>query len=78
MKQTIEAIYENGILRPLRRIVATEGQTVRVTVETADDEPAQIDGNGGHKRYDFSDLAGRLKWEGDPVEIQRKLRDEWE
>lgn len=27
--------------------------------------------------YDFSDLAGRLKWEGDPVEYQRTLREEW-
>ena len=38
MKQTMEAIYENGMLRPLRKIEATEGQTVRVTVETADDD----------------------------------------
>ena len=28
-------------------------------------------------RYDFSDLAGRLKWRGDPVTEQRKMRDEW-
>ncbi|MEZ4605431.1 MAG: hypothetical protein R2880_10915 [Deinococcales bacterium] len=27
--------------------------------------------------YDFSDLVGKLKWQGDAVEIQRKLRDEW-
>ena len=31
-----------------------------------------------HKRtYDFSDLAGKLKWQGDAVEMQRSLRDEW-
>jgi hypothetical protein len=28
-------------------------------------------------RYDFSDLAGRLTWQGDAVAIQRTLRDEW-
>jgi hypothetical protein len=28
-------------------------------------------------RYDFSALSGRLKWKGDAVEEQRKLRDEW-
>jgi predicted DNA-binding antitoxin AbrB/MazE fold protein len=78
MKQTTEAIYENGLLRPLRKIEVAEGQMVRVTVETADDEPAGADGGGGQERYDFSDLAGRLKWEGDPLETQRKLRDEWE
>lgn len=27
--------------------------------------------------YDFSDLAGRLQWQGDAVEAQRSLRDEW-
>ncbi|MEG4343946.1 type II toxin-antitoxin system ParD family antitoxin [Microcoleus sp. A003_D6] len=27
--------------------------------------------------YDFSDLAGRLTWQGDAVTMQRNLRDEW-
>lgn len=32
----------------------------------------------GHKaRYDFSDLVGRLSWQGDAVTMQRNLRDEW-
>jgi hypothetical protein len=29
-------------------------------------------------RYNFSDLMGRLSWQGDPVAVQRKLRDEWQ
>lgn len=29
------------------------------------------------KSYDFSDLAGRLSWQGDSVAMQRMLRDEW-
>ncbi|MEB3151066.1 MAG: hypothetical protein VKL60_18860 [Sphaerospermopsis sp.] len=29
------------------------------------------------KKYDFSDLMGRLNWRGDAVEMQRSLRDEW-
>lgn len=29
-------------------------------------------------KYDFSDLAGKLQWEGDAVAEQRKLRDEWD
>jgi len=28
-------------------------------------------------KYDFSDLVGKLKWDIDPVEYQRRLRDEW-
>ena len=27
--------------------------------------------------YDFSDLIGKLEWKGNPVEEQRRLRDEW-
>jgi putative addiction module CopG family antidote len=27
--------------------------------------------------YDFSDLVGRLNWQGEAVIIQRNLRDEW-
>ena len=30
------------------------------------------------KNYDFSDLYGKLDWEGDAVTEQRKLRDEWD
>lgn len=29
------------------------------------------------KKYDFSDLVGKLSWEGDAVSVQRSLRDEW-
>jgi hypothetical protein len=28
-------------------------------------------------KYDFSDLVGRLTWQGDAVAMQRNLRDEW-
>jgi hypothetical protein len=27
--------------------------------------------------YDFSDLAGKLVWQGDALAIQTVLRDEW-
>jgi len=29
------------------------------------------------KKYDFSDVAGKLEWQGDAVQEQRKIRDEW-
>ena len=29
------------------------------------------------KNYDFSDVVGKLEWQGDAVQEQRKLRDEW-
>jgi len=28
--------------------------------------------------YDFSDIAGKLQWDGNAVDIQRALRNEWE
>lgn len=27
--------------------------------------------------YDFSDIAGKLQWNGNPVDTQRSLRNEW-
>jgi hypothetical protein len=32
---------------------------------------------GSKPTYDFSDLVGRLNWQGDAVAMQRELRDEW-
>ena len=32
-KETLEAIYENGVFRPLKRPKVGEGQQVRLTVE---------------------------------------------
>ena len=29
------------------------------------------------KAYRFGDLVGTLTWQGDALEIQRRLRDEW-
>ena len=28
-------------------------------------------------KYDFTDLIGKLEWQGDAVKEQRKIRDEW-
>jgi hypothetical protein len=30
------------------------------------------------KKYDFTDLAGKLEWKGDALTQQKKLRNEWE
>jgi predicted DNA-binding antitoxin AbrB/MazE fold protein len=34
MKQTLEAIYENGVFRPLKSLKLSEGQQVWLMVET--------------------------------------------
>ena len=72
MRETFEAVYENGVLRPLRKIAVSEGQRISLSMEAvspANDEP----GRG----YDFSDLAGQLTWRGDPLAEQKRIRDEW-
>ncbi|MBN2041271.1 MAG: hypothetical protein JW864_14615 [Spirochaetes bacterium] len=28
-------------------------------------------------KYSFSDLAGKLKWNGDALAVQKELRNEW-
>ena len=28
-------------------------------------------------KYDFTGVVGKLEWQGDALEEQRKLRDEW-
>lgn len=30
------------------------------------------------KKYNFSDLAGKLRWEGDALKTQEMLRNEWQ
>jgi hypothetical protein len=36
-----------------------------------------LGGEGKPVKYNFSELAGHLKWTGNAVGEQRKLRDEW-
>jgi hypothetical protein len=49
-----------------------KNKTVEVIVLPLDDEHDAL------KKYNFSDLVGKLEWKGDPVAEQRKLRDEWD
>ncbi|MBN2401622.1 MAG: hypothetical protein JXN64_04410 [Spirochaetes bacterium] len=30
------------------------------------------------KKYNFSDIAGKLSWKGNALEIQKELRNEWQ
>ena len=36
-----------------------------------------VDAGGTSRKYDFSDLIGKVKFDGDPVAYQRSVRDEW-
>ncbi len=36
MQKTIDAIYENGVIRPLERLFLSESQKIKITIETAE------------------------------------------
>ncbi len=41
MRETIDAIYENGVFRPLKRPTISEGLKVRLEVETLSDSSGE-------------------------------------
>ena len=59
---------------PLLIDIPEEYKDRKVEVVVTPIEENQTNG----KKYDFSDLFGKLQWKGDAVAEQRKLRDEWD
>jgi len=57
MAITIEAVYENGILRPVQPLPLAENEKVKVTVHIALSIAEQT--------------AGMIKWPGDPDVVRR-------
>jgi hypothetical protein len=64
LDELVRALLE--LLRVMQRQQSSEVMPAH-SPETGLDKPG----------YDFSDLAGRLTWQGDAVTVQRTLRDEW-
>lgn len=43
VKATVDAVFQNGVFKPVRRPDLTEGERVRITVETlGQDKPADV------------------------------------
>jgi predicted DNA-binding antitoxin AbrB/MazE fold protein len=61
MPITVEAVYENGVLRPVQPLPLGEREKVSVTIEST---------SGWADR-----TSGILKWTGDPAELRRYLND---
>jgi predicted DNA-binding antitoxin AbrB/MazE fold protein len=57
MAITVEAVYENGLLKPAEPLPLQEHEKVRITVQTG--------GNWAQETY------GLLGWKGDPEELRR-------
>jgi hypothetical protein len=68
MYTTIEADIENGQIKGPEAGKLPSHAHVLITLL------GSLEKKGG---YDFSAIAGKLKWKGDAVKTQRELRDEW-
>ncbi len=62
MTLTIEAIYENGVLKPQEPLPLQEHEKVRITVES--------------ERTWAERTAGMLQWSGDPDVLRRIAEDD--
>jgi putative addiction module CopG family antidote len=76
LEQFVQSTVKNGryssasevILAALRLLKERELLVVLNPVSSEENQKSS---------YDFSDLVGRLTWQGDAVTMQRNLRDEW-
>ena len=62
MTITIEAIYENGVLKPAQPLPLQDHEKVRITIEP--------DLTWGER------TAGMLRWTGDPAVLRRIAEDD--
>ena len=67
MTITVEAVYENGVLRPAQALPFAEHERVEVVVRTPADVQAALD--AVRRSY------GMLEWKGDPAVVERIALD---
>jgi predicted DNA-binding antitoxin AbrB/MazE fold protein len=61
MTLTVEAVYENGVLKPAQPLPLKEHEKVRVTIQP--------------ERTWAERTAGMLQWTGDPEVLRRIIED---
>jgi len=61
MSLEVEAIYENGVLKPAQELPLQEGQKVKLTIQPV---------GSAAKRF-----CGSVCWTRDPEELRRHLND---
>jgi len=72
MTTTVEAIYENGVFRPLTALPLKEHATVRLVVHSFDGPAAHTDSEGSewHRQ---SELTLLKAWENDEDDVYNAL-----
>ena len=77
MTRLIAATYENGVFRPLEPVDLPEHSPAQVQVETAGNGQATAPGKKPPMTWaDMQKYRTLDGWPEDPVEWQRKMRDE--
>jgi predicted DNA-binding antitoxin AbrB/MazE fold protein len=61
MAITVEAVYENGVLKPAEPLPLREHERIRITIEPRSNW--------------VQETAGILRWTGSPEELQRFAKD---
>lgn len=75
----IEAIYQNGVFKPLGNVTLPENQRVTVVVAAPDSPPAEQQNDPGvHSRRSLQDLVGSVPLNGQPPSDEDcdRLREE--
>jgi predicted DNA-binding antitoxin AbrB/MazE fold protein len=67
MNITVEAVYEDGVLKPIEALPLGERDRVRVTVHTPTTPPEAQDV--------VAEGYGLLKWSGDAATLDRLIMD---
>ncbi len=78
MYRTIEAIYDNGKILPLKNneFKIKRGKVLLTILEVYESEEETAIPTFSEK--DISQLAGSINLQEDPMEYQKRMRNEWE
>ncbi len=76
LEQFVQSTVKNGRYSSASEVIGAALILLKEREVLIDLNPSSSD-EKQKPNYDFSDLVGRLNWQGDAVTIQRNLRDEW-
>ncbi|SKB14113.1 putative Antitoxin ParD [Planktothrix sp. PCC 11201] len=76
LEQFVQSTVKNGKYSSASEVILAALQLLKEQEILAVINPVLSEGEQ-KSNYDFSDLVGRLNWQGEAVIIQRHLRDEW-
>jgi len=76
LEQFVQSIVKNGKYSSASEVILAALQLLKEQEILGVINPVLSEGKQ-KSNYDFSDLVGRLNWQGEAVIIQRNLRDEW-